>query len=355
MTEKTRVAVLYGGRSTEHSVSCVSAGAIMKHLDPEKFEVVPIGITREGTWTPGDTEGLEIVDGVMPEVKRGTELALSADPSRKGEIRTISNGSLYAQVDVIFPILHGPYGEDGTMQGLFELSGIPYVGPGVLASSVGMDKEFTKKILSAAGLPVAPEVIVQGRTELTAEEKDSLGLPVFVKPARGGSSIGVSKVSDWAEFPEAVRIALEDDDKILVEPEIVGREVEVGVLQYPDGELIASVPALLKGIDDSDEGFYGFETKYLDNVVTAQIPAPFPEELTAQLREMAIRAFRALNCAGLSRVDFFVTEEGLYINEVNTLPGFTPISMYPQVLAASGVDYPTLLEVLIARAQVRTA
>lgn len=355
MTEKTRVAVLYGGRSTEHSVSCVSAGAIMKHLDPEKFEVVPIGITREGTWTPGDTEGLEIVDGVMPEVKYGTEMALSVDPSRKGEIRAINDGSLYAQVDVIFPILHGPYGEDGTMQGLFELSGIPYVGPGVLASSVGMDKEFTKKILSAAGLPVAPEAIVQGRTELTAEEKDSLGLPVFVKPARGGSSIGVSKVSDWADFPEAIRIALEDDDKILVEPEIVGREVEVGVLQYPDGELIASVPALLKGIDDSDEGFYGFETKYLDNVVTAQIPAPFPEELTEQLRDMAIQAFKALNCAGLSRVDFFVTEEGLYINEVNTLPGFTPISMYPQVLAVSGVDYPTLLEVLIARAQARTA
>ena len=350
MTEKTRVAVIYGGRSTEHSVSCVSAGAIMNHLDPEKFEVVPIGITREGAWTPGTTEGLEIVDGVMPEVSPGAELTLSLDPNAKGQFHNVTDGTLFAEVDVVFPILHGPFGEDGTVQGLFELSGLPYVGPGVLASSVGMDKEFTKKVLAAADLPVAPEVILKGRTELSEDEKQQLGLPVFVKPARGGSSIGVSKVTTWEEFPAAVDLALEDDEKILVEPEIVGQEVEIGVLHYADGTLLASVPALLAGIDDSDEGFYGFDTKYLDNVVTAEIPAPFAPELTEKLRDMAIRAFEALNCEGLSRVDFFVTKDSVYINEINTLPGFTPISMYPQVLAASGVEYPALLEALIEQA-----
>ena len=350
MTEKTRVAVVYGGRSTEHSVSCVSAGAIMNHLDPEKFQVVPIGITREGTWTPGTTEGLEIVDGVLPEVTRGAELTLSLDPTARGQFHNVTDGTLFAEVDVVFPILHGPFGEDGTVQGLFELSGLPYVGPGVLASSVGMDKEFTKKVLVAAGLPVAPEVILKGHTEISEDEKQRLGLPVFVKPARGGSSIGVSKVTTWEDFPAAVDLALEDDDKVLVEPEIVGQEVEIGVLHYADGTLLASVPALLAGIDDSDEGFYGFDTKYLDNVVTAEIPAPFAPELTERLRDMAIKAFEALNCEGLSRVDFFVTEDSVYINEINTLPGFTPISMYPQVLAASGVDYPALLEALIEQA-----
>ncbi|MEX3516359.1 D-alanine--D-alanine ligase family protein [Corynebacterium camporealensis] len=350
MTEKIRVAVVYGGRSSEHSVSCVSAGAIMHNLDPEKYEVIPIGITQDGTWTQGTTEGLEIVDGKLPVVELRDELALSLNPATKGRFHNVSQHRHEVEADVIFPVLHGPFGEDGTVQGLFELSGIPYVGPGVLASAAGMDKEFTKKLLVAEGLPVAEEVILRDRTELTEEEKDKLGLPVFVKPARGGSSIGVSKVSDWADFPAAVKQAHESDTKVLVEAEMVGDEVEVGVLEYPDGRIEASVPSLLTGIEESEEGFYGFETKYLDNVVSAKIPAPFEPEVTAQLQEMSIHAFKALGCEGLTRVDFFVTDDGLRINEVNTLPGFTPISMYPQVLAASGVDYPTLLDTLVQQA-----
>lgn len=353
MNEKIRVAVIYGGLSTEHSVSCVSAGAIMAHLDLEKYDVVPIGITREGAWTPGVTEGLEITDRVLPEVTLGDELTLSLNPATKGQFYNTSTGELHAEVDVIFPVLHGRFGEDGTVQGLFELSQVPYVGTGVLSSAAGMDKEFTKKLMVAEGLPVTPEVILRDRDELTAAEQAELGLPVFVKPARGGSSIGVSKVSAWNELPVAVALARESDDKVIVEAEQVGDEVEVGVLQYPDGSLYASVPAKLNNTEESDEGFYGFETKYLDDVVTPTIPAPYEPALIQQIKDMAIETFRALDCEGLARVDFFVTEEGPQLNEINTMPGFTPISMYPQVFAASGVPYSELLDVMIAQALTR--
>ncbi|KXB56742.1 D-ala D-ala ligase protein [Corynebacterium sp. CMW7794] len=355
MTNKTRVAVVYGGRSTEHSISCVSAGAIMANLDPELYDVVPVGITRSGAWTPGSREGLKIEGETLPEVVMGDELTLSLNPATRGQIHNVTTGELYATVDVVFPVLHGPYGEDGTVQGLLELTGLPYVGPGVLASAAGMDKEFTKKLAVAEGLPATPEVILRrGRSELTEAEKATLGLPVFVKPARGGSSIGISKVSDWSELPAAVQLAYDNDTqgdpKVIVEAEIVGSEVEVGVLEYPDGSLRASVPAKLNGIEDSDEGFYGFETKYLDDVVSAQIPADFEPAIIQQLQELAVATFRACDCKGLSRVDFFVTEDGPVLNEINTMPGFTPISMYPQVFAAVDVDYPTLLHTLVQTA-----
>lgn len=351
MTSKTRVAVVYGGRSTEHSVSCVSAGAIMAHLDADKYDIVPIGITREGAWTPGTREGLAIVDGRLPEVTMGDELAISLNPATRGQVFNVSTGELHAEFDVVFPVLHGPYGEDGTVQGMLELAGIPYVGPGVLASAAGMDKEFTKKLAVAEGIPVTAEVILRdGRRELTEAEKAELGLPVFVKPARGGSSIGISKVNSWDEFPAAAALAYDNDSKVIVEAQIVGQEVEVGVLQYPDGSLLASVPALLNGIENSPEGFYGFETKYLDDVVTASIPAPLEPAVIQQLKDLAIHAFRACDCKGLSRVDFFVTPEGPFFNEINTMPGFTPISMYPQVFAASGVPYEELLDTLIQTA-----
>ncbi|MEX3514276.1 D-alanine--D-alanine ligase family protein [Corynebacterium sp. LK2536] len=349
-SRKIRVAVVYGGRSTEHSVSCISAGAVMSHLPHDKYKVVPVGITREGLWTPGTTEGLQLNDGVLPEVTAGDELSLSLTPSSRGRFVNVTRGEVYADVDVIFPVLHGPFGEDGTIQGLFEMSSVPYVGTGVLSSATGMDKEFTKKLMVAEGLPVTPEVILRDRSELTEEEKSVLGLPVFVKPARGGSSIGISKVTDWEQLPEAIRLARESDEKVIVEKEIVGSEVEVGVLQYPDGKLLASVPALLNGTGDSEEGFYGFETKYLDNVVSATIPAPFETEVIDELKQLALETFQALDCKGLSRVDFFVTDQGPVLNEINTMPGFTPISMYPQVLAASGVDYETLLDTLIETA-----
>lgn len=354
-TDRIRVAVIYGGRSSEHSVSCVSAGAVMAHLDTNKYEVIPVGISLDGAWMVGesDPEKLTIIDRTLPKVEPRDQVRLSIDPSHKGEFRYISGhhtGELYATADVVFPVLHGRFGEDGTIQGFFELSSVPFVGAGVLASANAVDKEFTKKLLAAEGLPVAREVILRRRAELTEQEKDLLGLPVFVKPARGGSSIGVSKVTSWDDFPAAAELALQHDEKVLVESEVVGAEVECGVLQYPDGSVVASVPAQLMGTGDGDEGFYGFDTKYLDDIVTAQIPAPLDDATTELISSLAIEAFHALDGEGLARVDFFVTDNGPVVNEVNTMPGFTPISMYPQVFAASGVPYEDLLDIMIQRA-----
>ncbi len=350
MTSKTRVAVFYGGRSTEHSVSCVSASAIMAHLDTDRYEVIPVGITREGVFTIGE-QGLKIVDGTLPEVTLRDELALSLNPQRR-VLHNLNTGEVHAEIDVVFPVLHGPFGEDGTIQGMLELADIPYVGTGVLSSAASMDKEYTKKLLAAEHLPVTPEAVVGAGEVLSDGDKQRLGLPVFVKPARGGSSIGVSKVTDWEQFPAALDAARDADvaGKAIVETEIVGDEVEIGVLQYPDGSVVASVPAKLNNTQDSQEGFYGFETKYLADVVTPTIPAPYDDEQTAELQDMAQAAFRALDCVGLARVDFFVTESGPVINEINTMPGFTPISMYPQVFQASGVAYAELLDTMIQTA-----
>lgn len=344
------MAVIYGGRSPEHSVSCVSAGAVMSHLDPEKYEIIPVGITRDGLWTVGESDfsRLQTKDRVLPAVEERTELKLSLNPAHRGQFHTI-DGELHATADVIFPVLHGPFGEDGTIQGLFELSGVPYVGNGVLSSATGMDKEFTKKLMSAVGLPITPEYVLRAGESLASAEQERLGLPVFVKPARGGSSIGISKVRQWSELPAAIALAREHDEKVIIEAEIIGDEVEVGVLQYADGRVIASVPAKLEHTSESAEGFYGFDTKYLDNVVTAAIPAPYNEADTTELQELAVRAFTALNCEGLARVDFFLTAGGPVLNEINTMPGFTPISMYPQVFAATGVSYRELLDTLIQR------
>lgn len=350
------VIVLYGGQSPEHSVSCVSAGAIMDHLDPSKYTVVPVGIAPGGMWVPGetDTSKLRRNGRELPIVTAGeVELAISVNPERRGEIRYVTGpdaGEIYAVADVVFPVLHGPFGEDGTVQGLLELSGVPYVGPGVLASAAGMDKERTKNLLLAANLPIGEQVVLHPGKDLEPAAREFLGLPVFVKPARGGSSIGISKVDSWAQFDEALELARQHDWKVIVEKGLVGAEVEVGVLQLPDGSVTVSVPALLNDTESSDEGFYGFDTKYLDDVVTAQIPAQLPQETLDQLTEFAARTFRAIGADGLSRIDFFVTEEGPVLNEVNTMPGFTPISMYPQMFAASGIGYEDLVETVIARA-----
>ncbi|AKK05785.1 D-alanine--D-alanine ligase [Corynebacterium mustelae] len=348
---RIKIAVIYGGRSSEHSVSCVSAGAIMAHLDPEVYEVFPIGITHDGTWTVGesDLEKLKTKDRVMPEVELKQEVFLSIEPKTKGQFRYI-DGTIYAEVDVIFPVLHGLYGEDGTIQGMLELSGIPYVGSGVLSSACGMDKEYTKKLLAAEGLPVGKEVILRGEEQLTQADRNMLGLPVFVKPARGGSSIGISRVTNWEDFDAAVTEARRYDTKVIVESEIVGSEVECGVLERSDGTLVTSVPAQLVDTNSGDEGFYGFDTKYLDDVVTALIPAPLDEATTTLIQSLALEAFKALNCVSLARVDFFVTAAGPVLNEINTMPGFTPISMYPQVFAATGISYEELLDTLIQRA-----
>ena len=357
-----RVAVVFGGRSNEHAISCVSAGSILRNLDPQRFDVVAIGITPEGSWvlTDADPDALAITDRHLPGVtaESGTELALPADPRRGGQLVSLPPGAseVLASVDVVFPVLHGPYGEDGTIQGLLELAGVPYVGAGVLASAAGMDKEFTKKLLAAEGLPIGPHAVLRpSRAALRPEECERLGLPVFVKPARGGSSIGVSRVSSWDELPAAVADARRHDPKVIIEAAVNGRELECGVLEMPDGTVEASTLGEIRvaGVRGREDSFYDFATKYLDDAAELDVPAKVDEDIAAAVRKLAIRAFKAIDCQGLARVDFFLTDDGPIINEINTMPGFTMISMYPRMWAASGVDYPTLLATMVDTALAR--
>lgn len=360
MRNRIRVAVVFGGRSNEHAVSCVSAGSVLRNLDPQQYEAVPIGITRDGAWVLGSSEvaALGFKDNALPAVdSTGTALTLAADPSRSGALVALDDPSAaLGSVDVVFPILHGPFGEDGTLQGMLELAGVPYVGPGVLASAAGMDKEFTKKLLAAEGLPIGRQVVLRRGTDTLGEQdRARLGLPVFVKPARGGSSIGITKVTDWSALDAAIAAAREHDPKVIVEAGILGREVECGVLEFPDGRVEASVVAEIR-MPDADAAapeFYDFETKYLDDVCEFDVPAKLDDELSDSIRELAVRAFKALDCQGLARVDFFVTAEGPVINEINTMPGFTSISMYPRMWEATGIDYRTLVSTLIETALAR--
>ncbi|MDY6998245.1 MAG: D-alanine--D-alanine ligase family protein [Actinomycetota bacterium] len=362
MSARIRVAVVYGGRSSEHAISCVSAGSILRNLDPQRFEVVAVGITPEGSWvlTDGRPETLAITDGTLPGVtpSSGTELALAADPGRRGQLVSLgeSAGDLLASVDVVFPVLHGPYGEDGTIQGLLELAGVPYVGAGVLASAAGMDKEFTKKLWAAEGLPLGDHVVLRPRHAAPSlEQCERLGLPVFVKPARGGSSIGVSRVASWDLLPAAIEMARRHDPKVIVEAAVVGRELECGVLEFPDGRVEASTVGEIRvaGVRGREDGFYDFETKYLDDGAELDVPAKVDDGVAEEIRALAIRAFHAIDCQGLARVDFFLTDSGPVINEINTMPGFTTISMFPRMWAASGVDYPTLLATMVDTAIAR--
>jgi D-alanine-D-alanine ligase len=359
---RVRVAVVYGGRSSEHAISCVSAGSILRNLDPERFEVVAIGITPEGSWmlTDANPDTLAITDGRLPEVTAasGTELALAADPSRGGQLLSLGRGAgeLLAAVDVVFPVLHGPYGEDGTIQGLLELAGVPYVGAGVLASASGMDKEFTKRLLAAASLPIGDHVVLRPRQAmLDLDDRERLGLPVFVKPARGGSSIGVSRVTAWDQLPQAIELARRHDPKVIVEAAVPGRELECGVLEFPDGRVEASTVGEIRvaGVRGREDGFYDFATKYLEDAAELDVPAKVDDDIADAVRDLSIRAFDAIDCQGLARVDFFLTDDGPVINEINTMPGFTTISMYPRMWAASGVDYPTLLATMVETALKR--
>ncbi|MBI3687019.1 MAG: D-alanine--D-alanine ligase [Actinobacteria bacterium] len=353
--QRIRVAVVFGGRSTEHAISCVSAGSVLAALDRDRYEVVPVGITLDGRWVlaGADPAALTIRDRELPSVERSapgaTSIVLPGDPTAGG-LRVLGAGTAPAElgdVDVVFPVLHGAYGEDGTIQGLLELAGVPYVGAGVLGSAVAMDKEFTKKLLAAEGLPVADCVVLRPGQELSPADVERLGLPVFVKPARAGSSIGITKVKDAAELPEAIAHAREVDPKVLIEAAVIGREVECGVLEsLTGGTPETSVPAEIRVVAGHD--WYDFEAKYLDDVCEFDLPARLPEVVTTRLREMAARAFTALDLAGLARVDFFVGDDGtLTINEVNTMPGFTPISMFPRMWAATGLDYPALVDRLV--------
>jgi D-alanine-D-alanine ligase len=359
---RVRVAVVFGGRSNEHAISCVSAGSILRNLDPERFEVVAVGITPDGSWvlTDGDPDSLAIANRQLPAVssESGTELALTADPRRAGQLVSLAPGGaeVLASVDVVFPVLHGPYGEDGTIQGLLELAGVPYVGAGVLASAAGMDKEFTKKLLVAEGLPIGDYAVLRpSESTLDAKQLDRLGLPAFVKPARGGSSIGVSRVANRQELPQAIAHARQHDPKVIVESAIIGRELECGVLEFPDGTVQASTVGEIRvaGVRGREDSFYDFATKYLDDAAELDVPAKIDDDVSDAVRELAIRAFKAIDGRGLARVDFFLTDDGPLINEVNTMPGFTRISMYPRMWAASGVDYQTLLATMVDTALSR--
>lgn len=351
---RIRVAVIFGGRSGEHSISCVSAGSVFEALDPGEFEVVPIGITRAGRWvlTEGDPSRLAITGRVLPEVtdEMGAPVALAADPTVPA-LRT-NGASALAGVDVAFPILHGAFGEDGTIQGLLELAGVPYVGAGVLSSAVSLDKEFTKRLLDAEGIPVVPYTVLRPGMELSVDDKERLGLPVFVKPARGGSSLGITKVRDWSDLDDALAIAREVDPKVLVETAMTSiREIECGVLEGEgNGPPEASIPAEIRVIA-AEHDWYDFEAKYLDDASEFDIPPNLPTSVLERVRDLSLRAFTALDGAGLARVDFFVTPGmEIYFNEINTMPGFTPRSMFPMMWAATGLDYPKLVTRMVRTA-----
>src|SRR5215218_10445166 len=366
MGDKVRVAVVFGGRSAEHAISCVSAGSVMAALDPDRYEVVPVGITPDGGWVLADPDQrLAITDGALPQVAGGTAVSLVGDPGGRGLAvlePTAAVGPALTEVDVVFPVLHGAYGEDGTIQGLLEMSGLPYVGSGVFSSAASMDKEFTKKLLAAAGLPQGDHVVLRDAdgavcpdpSVLDEAARARLGLPVFVKPSRAGSSIGITKVTDWAQLPEAVATAAAVDEKVIVEASVPGREIECGVLAPRGGGLPeVSLPAEIRlraGVN-----WYDFSAKYLDDSVDFDVPADLTPEQTAAVQETSRRAYLAMDCRGLARVDFFLAtapdgSDHLVINEMNTMPGFTPISMFPRMWAASGVAYPELVDRLIASA-----
>ncbi|MEU6946035.1 D-alanine--D-alanine ligase family protein [Streptomyces sp. NPDC046332] len=366
---KPRVAVVFGGRSSEHAISVVTAGAVLRAIDRTKYDVLPIGITTDGRWalTADAPERMAIADRALPNVADLTEseegaVVLSVDPANRDVVYT-EPGSVpkaLGQVDVVFPMLHGPYGEDGTLQGLLELSGVPYVGAGVLASAVGQDKEYMKRVFTSFGLPVGPYEVIRPREweqnpaaarKKIVEFAADHGWPLFVKPARGGSSMGITKVDDLSGLDEAIEEARRHDPKILVESLLRGREIECGVLEFEDGPR-ASVPAEIPPVTDHD--FYDFEAKYIDSA-SGIVPAPIGDEATAEVQRLAVAAYEAVSCEGLVRADFFLTEEGEFvINEINTMPGFTPISMYPRMWQESGVSYPELVDRLIQAALTRS-
>ena len=357
-----RVAVVFGGTSSEHGVSCLTAAGVLSALDRDRFDVVGIGITRTGRWILVDSETISrlgVTDGRLPELSESAAEAMLMRVSSGSElaVREQSVLSHLGPVDVALALLHGPFGEDGTIQGLFEMMGTRYVGAGVLASAVGMDKHYLKLVLAASGLPIGPFVAItaaEWRRDRTAclATISALHYPLFVKPARGGSSLGITKVDEAAGLERAIEVAHAYDPKIIIEQGFVGaRELECGVLDDLDGgSPLASVVAEVRV--HSASGFYDFEAKYLpEEQVDLDVPADIQLELVDQVQQLAIKTFEAIGCEGLARVDVFVTHDGMVvINEINTMPGFTPHSMFPRMWAASGVPYPELVERLITLA-----
>ena len=363
---KPRVAIVFGGRSSEHAISCVTAGSVLDAIDHDQYDVIPVGIAPDGRWVleSGDTERLRIKGpGELPTVdgdRASVTLLRDADATDLVVHQASQPPQTLGEVDVVFPLLHGPWGEDGTIQGMFEMAGVRYVGAGVLASALGMDKAYAKIVLRDAGLPVMPSVTVTAREwyrdpDGVRHRVADLGYPLFVKPSRAGSSMGISKAHDPSELAAAIEEAHRHDPRALVEQAAIGaREIECGVLEALDGTPETSVPAEIR--ISGEHEFYDFAAKYLPEEHTElDVPADVSDETATELREMAARAFTALGCEGLARVDFFLLPDGsLVLNEINTMPGFTATSMYPRMWAATGVDYPALVDRLIQLALRRT-
>jgi D-alanine-D-alanine ligase len=343
--KKKIVAIVCGGQSSEHEISCISARAVLAAIDQEKFDAIVLGITKTGKWVyVSDPSDLEVSEGQLPEI---SEDLPSVTASVQGFF--ISHDRLH--VDVIFPLLHGPYGEDGTIQGFCELAGVRYVGSGVLASAIGMDKSIAKSIFQSAGLSVAPGIVVKVG-EAVPEEVSQLRYPLFVKPARSGSSRGTSKVASESQLQDALTFAFEFDSKVLIEQAIMGREIECGILEV-SGKVQASKIGEIKIRGDHE--FYDFEAKYLDDATYVLFPADLPVGTEEAIQREAVAAFIALNCEGLARVDFFYTNDGaIIINELNTMPGFTQTSMYPKLWEKTGKSYTDLISTLIDSALTRS-
>ena len=349
---RVRIAVLFGGRSAEHDVSILSATNVLRALDPGKYDVVPIFVTRQGQWLLS-----RFVEGVAATPERGTEICLL--PGGQGRALALPpDGAAYAleKIDIVFPVLHGLWGEDGSVQGLASVARVPLVGCGIVGSANALDKDIAKRLLNEAGVPAARSVtIAPGEVPSFAALAAQLGLPIFIKPARQGSSVGVSKVSSEDDYERALAEGFKHDSKLLAESFIAGREVECAVLEDRHGGLFVSrmgeiVPA-------ASHGFYTYEAKYIDaDGAALVVPAVLPAGVEAEMQAMAAKAFRALGCDGMARVDFFVTEDMKFlVNELNTIPGFTDISMYSKVMGASGVSYGEIIDRLVEHGLARGA
>jgi D-alanine-D-alanine ligase len=340
---KVRVAIICGGKSSEHEISCISANGILDAIDRSKFEPVLIGITKSGKWLllPDDTTFITL-NGALPTVpESGIEVSITS--------QGLFSGGKNLAIDVAFPILHGTYGEDGTIQGLFEMIGLRYVGSGVLASAVSMDKSYAKPIFAAAGLKVAPGTVV---TSTNFELPSNLNYPLFVKPARSGSSRGTTKVKQSSDLKAAVEAALAFDSKVIIEQAVDGKEIECAVLQSQGKTIVSPVGEI---VISSKYEFYDFQAKYLDDSMQLVFP-DLPAGVEEKIQSAALTAFNAAGCEGLARVDFFYSTSGdVVINEINTMPGFTPLSVYPKLIEKSGIDYQGLITTLIQTAQSRSA
>ena len=356
MSERIRVAVLFGGRSGEHEISLRSAWAVIQALDPARYDVIPVAITKDGRWRTG-IDTLRLLDeaqrNLQPAADYGVDVMLPADPTRRALLPLAGGAAI--PIDVVFPVLHGTFGEDGTLQGLLDLAGLPYVGAGVLASSVGMDKAMMKIVFRDAGLPVCPWIVTRAGEEspaaLAARVASTVGYPCFVKPANLGSSVGISKVKSADGLAAAVREAIAYDPKVVIEQGLDVREFECSVLGNERPE-VSCLAELLPSHE-----FYDYVDKYVDGAAQVEIPARLPAAVAEQMRVMAATAFRAIDCSGLARVDFFL-ERGtntVYLNEINTMPGCTPSSQFPVLWRHSGLEFPVVVDRLIALARERHA